>query len=215
VSYTPELEQGYRRLLALYPREFRRENADEIIGVLLTTAAEGQRRVGLAESADLIRGALRMRLRPAGRPPRAVLRAIRLMCIGAASSLAGLITEVVTTSSVKSAIVARYPAFAAAHWHDIVVSLAVDEYIAIAAVALWVWLAWANSRGREWARLVFGAFFVLTTLGMLDVLSQGAAIYAPADFTAGVVNWLIAAAAAALLFTSQACAYYRPEAAGR
>jgi heme A synthase len=111
--------------------------------------------------------------------------------------------------------VARYPAFTATHWHDIVASLAANEYLAIRAVALWVWLAWANSRGREWARLVFGAFFVLATLGLLDVLSEGAAIYAPADFTAGVVNWLIAAAAAAPLFTSQACAYYRPEPAGR
>jgi hypothetical protein len=215
MSYSPELERGYRRLLALYPREFRRENADEIIGVLLATATDSQRRVGLAESADLIRGALRMRLRPAGRPPRAVLSAIRLMCVGAASSLALLVTEVVTTSSVKSAIVGRWPAFAAAHWHGIVVSMAVDEYMAILTCVLWVWLAWANSRGREWARLVFGAFFVLSTLSMLDVLSQGAAIYAPADFTVGTIEWLIAAAAAVLLFTSKSFAYYRPDPAGR
>ena len=57
MSYSPQLERGYRRLLACYPRAFRRENADEIIGVLLATAAEDQRRVAPAESADLIRGA--------------------------------------------------------------------------------------------------------------------------------------------------------------
>ena len=64
------LERGYRRLLACYPRAFRRENTDEMVGVLMASAAEGQRRVGLAESADLIRGAVRMRFRPASRPPR-------------------------------------------------------------------------------------------------------------------------------------------------
>ena len=56
-------------MLACYPQAFRRENEEEIIGVLLSTAQEGQQRFGLAESFDLIRGAVRMRLRPAhGRP---------------------------------------------------------------------------------------------------------------------------------------------------
>ena len=60
------LERGYRRLLACYPASFRRESEEEILAVLLDTATDSQRRVGLAESADLIRGALRMRLRPPG-----------------------------------------------------------------------------------------------------------------------------------------------------
>jgi hypothetical protein len=72
VSDREGLERQYRRLLACYPREFRRENTEEILGVLLSTAAAGQRRVGLAEAADLIRGALRARLRlRAGCPPTA------------------------------------------------------------------------------------------------------------------------------------------------
>jgi len=54
------LERGYRRVLACYPKAFRRESGEEILAVLLATARAGQRRVGLAESADLIRGAVRM-----------------------------------------------------------------------------------------------------------------------------------------------------------
>jgi hypothetical protein len=50
------LERAYRRVLACYPRSFRRDNEDEILAVLLATAGEGQTRVGLAEAADLIRG---------------------------------------------------------------------------------------------------------------------------------------------------------------
>jgi hypothetical protein len=78
MSEMASLERGYRRVLACYPKAFRQENEQEILAVLLASAAEGQRRVGLAESAALVRGALRMRLRPAGRPPRAVLGAVRL-----------------------------------------------------------------------------------------------------------------------------------------
>lgn len=58
------LERGYRRLLALYPAEHRRAHEEEMLGVLMTGARAGQRHPGLAESADLIWGALRIGLRP-------------------------------------------------------------------------------------------------------------------------------------------------------
>lgn len=60
------LEQGYRRLLRWYPRAFRREHADEMVGVLMAGAREGQRRPRLAESADLLWSALKMRLHGPG-----------------------------------------------------------------------------------------------------------------------------------------------------
>ena len=34
------LEQGYRRLLGWYPRAFRRDHADEILGVLMAGAGK-------------------------------------------------------------------------------------------------------------------------------------------------------------------------------
>jgi hypothetical protein len=57
------LERRYRRLLALYPRDHRRQHEEEMLGVLLADAHEGQRRPGFAESADLVIGALRIRMR--------------------------------------------------------------------------------------------------------------------------------------------------------
>ena len=57
------LEQGYRRLLGWYPRAFRRDHADEILGVLMAGAGEGQRRPRLTEAADLLWSGLKMRLR--------------------------------------------------------------------------------------------------------------------------------------------------------
>jgi hypothetical protein len=62
------LERGYRRLLACYPARFRGEHGEELVGVLLAGARDGQRRPGLAESASLLRSALGMRLRPDASP---------------------------------------------------------------------------------------------------------------------------------------------------
>lgn len=60
------LEGRYRRLLAWYPRSFRREQEAEMLAVLMAGARPGQRRPGLFETIDLIRSALVMRLRQTG-----------------------------------------------------------------------------------------------------------------------------------------------------
>jgi hypothetical protein len=57
------LERGYRRLLHCYPAGHRDRHGEEMLGVLLAGARPGQRRPGLAESANLIGAAVRIRLR--------------------------------------------------------------------------------------------------------------------------------------------------------
>ena len=58
-----ELERRYRRLLRLYPREFRARRADEMIGVLMASAADGQNRPARGDVSDIVRGSLLARLR--------------------------------------------------------------------------------------------------------------------------------------------------------
>jgi hypothetical protein len=48
------LERGCRRLLALYPAGHRRLHEEEMVGVLLASTPEGQRRLALADKADLV-----------------------------------------------------------------------------------------------------------------------------------------------------------------
>lgn len=57
------LEQRYRRLLRLYPREFRARRADEMLGVLMASAGTGQNKPARGDVRDIIRGSLVMRLR--------------------------------------------------------------------------------------------------------------------------------------------------------
>ena len=156
-----QLERRYRRVLACYPKAFRRESEEEVLAVLMASATEGQRRVGLAESADLVRGALRMHF-GLSRSPRPVRNAVRLMCFGAVLTLADVVTILVTLGGVRSA---------AAHdlngvqW-PIVMLTQVGLWLASAPIGagVWLWLAWANGRGYHWARSAFMAFFCVLTI---------------------------------------------------
>jgi hypothetical protein len=64
MNATEALERRYRRLLAWYPAEHRRVHGEEMIGVLLAAASGGQRRPRLADTLDLIKGGMRIRLAP-------------------------------------------------------------------------------------------------------------------------------------------------------
>jgi len=60
------LERRYRRLLAWFPAEHRREYAEDMISVLLASTPQGRRRPRLADAFDLMTGGLRARLRRRG-----------------------------------------------------------------------------------------------------------------------------------------------------
>jgi hypothetical protein len=204
------LERRYRRVLACYPKAFRRESEEEILAVLLATAARGQRRAGLAESADLLRGAVRMHF-GLSRAPRPVRGAVGLMCLGALLTLADVVIVLVTLGGVRSA---------AAHdvtggqW-PIVMLTQVDFWLASAPIGagVWLWLAWANGRGYRWARPAFVAFFVLLTMVLPFGGGEDALPYTSADVIATTVLWLAGAAAMILIFSETA--YYQQEPAQR
>lgn len=203
-----QLERSYRRMLACYPRAFRHESEDEILAVLLAAAEEGQQRAGLAESVDLIMCAVRMQL-GMSRSPRPVLNAVRLMCLGAALELAVLVTVLVTFGSVRSAVVQD---FTAEQWHTALLTQIVPVAAGAPIVAgLWLWLAWANGRGYDWARFAFMALFALLTTGLLIGLGDGVGLYAPADLIATTVPWLVGLAAMVLIFSKTANPYFQQE----
>ncbi|MGI5325286.1 hypothetical protein [Actinomadura nitritigenes] len=59
------LEDRYRRLLACYPAAHREAHGREMLDVLLSAARPGQTRPSLADTADLLLGAVRIRFRRA------------------------------------------------------------------------------------------------------------------------------------------------------
>jgi hypothetical protein len=139
------LERRYRRLLVFYPARYRRVHEDEMLAVLMTAAPEGKRRPGIAEAADLVLGALRIRLQPqrdAAAEP-AWRDALAVLCV-ILPVLFLLIYTVRLTRSFLSMPVTGSPmwvleALAAPLALVAVVLLRLRRAAALAAVALLIW----------------------------------------------------------------------------
>ncbi|MGI9005835.1 MAG: hypothetical protein ACR2FU_06515 [Streptosporangiaceae bacterium] len=69
MSEMPGLERRYRRLLTWYPAAHRRRHGEEMIDILLASAA-GKRRPSLADSLNLAKDGLRVRFRLAAHDGR-------------------------------------------------------------------------------------------------------------------------------------------------
>ena len=175
----------------------------------MACAQDGQTRPSLEAAVDLLKGAMRMRLRPRAGQPRTVFAAVRLMWAGAAAELAALITIIVTAGSVRSAVLHSHQAAAGA----VMTHIVIDEVGMPLLIGVWLFLAWAIGRGRDAGRFGFTSFFLLITMGLIVAQAQGGAVYAPADLIAGAAAWFIALAAIALIFVPASNRYFRQQAA--
>jgi hypothetical protein len=215
-STSTDLERAYRRLVACYPRSFRKDNADEIVSVLLATAPDGQRRPGLAESADLIKGAMRMRM-GLSRTPHTVLNAVRLMYLVAVVELGTLITFWLTESSIRAAVYRSLPHLTATQLGTVTTDVnrvfTIDIVVGPLVVVLWLGVAWAIGKGSQLARLAAILLFALTTVGVIIDLASDVPRYAPFCMFGDGVTWLIGLAAIVNLLRPQSSAYYERQAA--
>jgi hypothetical protein len=218
------LERAYRRLLGWYPREFRRENEQEILAVLMAGAPDGQRRPGLAQSADLIRSGVWLRLRPGvPRSARTVRAAVRVMYAGAAVSTVNLIIFLALIGDVEiyHAILGYH--LTAAQVSQLLNPLAITVPIVLdlVPVALWLWMARETGRGRNWARHLSAVLFGLATLSLTSVIPQPVIniSFVPAvhiSFVPAlgpmvpVLTWLAGLVAVWLLWRPASTAFFKP-----
>jgi len=207
MTSVPELERGYRRLVACYPRSFRSQNAEEIVAVLLSTAHPGQRRPGIAESFDLLRGAARMRM-GLTRAPHSVVTAVRLMCLGALAETLTLIVALVTRGSIRAAAIREYPQYASQVAQVVNHDVALDIVALPTLAATWLLVAWGNGRGNQWARLAAITFAVMYTLVLGTEVAQGAAIVAPAALVTSGVAWALGVVAVVFILQPRSWPYY-------
>lgn len=226
-SNSAELERAYRRLVTCYPRSFRRENTEEIIAVLLATAREDQRRPSLAEAADLLRGAARMRL-GLSNCPRTVLHAVRLMYLGALAEVAVLAITVLSAGSIRAAAQAVAIRGLGPHPDHAIVAqtlaqvgslvdtdLTADVMLGLFAVAGWLFFAWVNGKGYPSARggaIIMCAFY---TAGVALLVVRGDASIAPASVIASGVEAAIGVISIILLVMKQSWPYYERRSVAR
>ena len=209
ISESASLERGYRRLLAWYPTWFRQDNEEEVLAVLLACAQDDQTRPSREATIDLLKGAARMRLRPTPGQPRTVFAAVWLMIAGAAAELGVMVTLLATQNEIKADLITRYPAYAHAIRHAVNVQVTLDVVVGPVVIAVWLWLAWMSSRGKQRGRVAFAVLFGFTSLSVLYSLSQGSLVYAPAAMSVGLGIWAIAAAAIMLIFNKASSPYFQ------
>ncbi len=144
--------------------------------------------------------------RPA--PPSSVLTAVKLMYAGAAISLVSLIISLSDISGTKAAIRKARPSLTAVQVNQLntfIISLAIIS--GLIGVALWLWMARANGKGKNWARILSTVLFGLATLDLIGVFSEPKTALA---LVFPLLTWAVGAGAIYLLWRPDSTAFFRP-----
>jgi hypothetical protein len=148
---------------------------------------------------------------PPPEPPQPVRTAVRLMYVGAALSAIEIIIGLVTISSLKSAIRSQYPGYTSSQLHTAeVVGVTTVVVIGLIAIGLWLWMAWANGAGKNWARIVATVFFGLNTIDLLTLVARPHATF---GLVLAIVVWLVGLGAILLLWQRESSAYFQARSA--
>ena len=140
--------------------------------------------------------------------PPSVLNAVKLMYVGAAVSTVSLVISLVDISGTKTAIHKARPSLTTAQVNQLntfIITLAIVS--GVIGVALWLWMAKANSQGRSWARILSSVLFGLATLDMFGVLSQPKTLL---GLVFPMLTWLIGLGAVILLWRPDSSAFFKP-----
>lgn len=139
--------------------------------------------------------------------PPSVLNAVRVMYVGAAASLLGIIIDILTVSATKTAIEKRSPNLSVSQVNSSQHVL-VAGFIAggVIAAVVWIVLARASKSGHNWARITGTVLFALATidtfLGVRAPLAVAVRAWWP-------VIWLAGLAAVIFLWQGASTAYFK------
>ena len=138
--------------------------------------------------------------------PTPVLQAVKLMYAGAIVSAISLIITLATVGSLKTAIHNADPSLTATKLHSAeVAAVAVAIIFGLIGIGLWLWMAYANKAGKNWARITATVFFGLDTLSVLTSFRQAEPILSR---LITILIWLIGLGAIILLYQRESSAYY-------
>ena len=145
---------------------------------------------------------------PASAPPQSVLRAVKVMYVGLAASLIGIIVDMTTLSATRSAILKQNPTYTATQLNN-AEHLQIGLFIAggLIGAALWLWMAQSCRAGKGWARVVSTVFFGIDTLSVLVSAAgvQGGGL----SRIYGIIVWVIGLIAIILLWQRSSSDYFR------
>jgi hypothetical protein len=139
--------------------------------------------------------------------PTTVVNAVKLMYAGAAVSTVSLIVSLVSIGGTKSEIRKARPNLTVAQVNQLntfIIALALLS--GIVGIALWLWMARANSQGKNWARIVSTVLFCLATLDLVGVLGEPKTLL---GLIFPLLTWLIGVSTVFLLWRSPSSAFFK------
>jgi len=140
-------------------------------------------------------------------PPDSVLTAVKLMYAGAIVSALSLIVGVVTIGSLRSALQRANPSYTSSQLHTAeVAGVVFIVVLGLIGIGLWIWMAMANKRGGNWARITATVFFGLNTVSLLVGLARPEPL---ASRLVGLLIWLIGLGAVVMLWRSESTAFFK------
>jgi hypothetical protein len=142
-----------------------------------------------------------------GPAPKSVINAVRLMYAGAAVNAISVIVALTSVGTLRSAIEKNNPGFSTskvnAGVHLFIASLVVGGLIGI---GLWIWMAFMNKAGKNWARIMGTIFFGIDTIGLVtNFVQAGVAV----SLIITVIIWLIGLGAVILLWRKESSAFFK------
>jgi hypothetical protein len=143
--------------------------------------------------------------RPA--PPQSVLNAVKLMYVGAAISTVSLVISLLDIGGTKAAIRRARPTLSTAQVNQLdtfIITLAIVS--GVVGVALWLWMARANSQGRNWARILSTVLFGLATLDLYGVVAQPKTLL---GLIFPVLTWLVGLGAVIFLWRKESTEFFK------
>jgi hypothetical protein len=149
--------------------------------------------------------------------PSTVQNAFYLMIAGAVLAVVGPIVTIAQKSTLRNQIISKNPGFSTDQINT-AVNVAVGAAVAgaVIGIGLWLWMAFANRAGKNYARITSTVFFGLETLSVLAGLalsagSTGSVKTSGASVVVGVVTWLVGLVTIVLLWNKQSSNYFKPQ----
>jgi len=144
---------------------------------------------------------------PRKEPPPSIVKAVKTMQAGMVASLAGIILNLVTVGSVKSAIRQLEPHATAAQI-TMDQRMLIGESIAAGLIgaALWLWMAQSCRAGKAWARTLSTVLFGIYTIAQIASVAIGSG---SAGEIYNVVVWVIGLIAVIFLWQKPSTEYFR------
>jgi hypothetical protein len=139
--------------------------------------------------------------------PPSVQNAVKVMYVGAATSLLGIIIDILTVSATKTAIEKRSPNLSVSQINSSQHVL-VAGFIAggVIAAVVWIVLARASAAGQNWARITGTVLFAISTVDAIVGLTAPVAALVKI-WT--VLVWLVALTAIVFLWRRSSTAYFK------